>query len=69
MTASRCLAWPGARLPPLPRLARVLVTRRLPERGLDPLLAAGHEIVQRPGDDAYSPAELAAASDLFSVGH
>jgi glyoxylate reductase len=42
-------------------LARVLVTRRLPDGGLDPLVAAGHEIVQRPGDDPYSPAELAAA--------
>jgi glyoxylate reductase len=40
----------------------VLVTRRLPDGGLDPLLAAGHEVVQRPGDDPYPPAELAAAA-------
>jgi glyoxylate reductase len=43
-------------------LARVLVTRRLPDGGLDPLLAAGHEIVQRPGDEPYPPPELAAAA-------
>jgi glyoxylate reductase len=42
-------------------LARVLVTRRLPDGGLDPLVTAGHEIVQRPHDDPYSPAELTAA--------
>src|SRR5436190_1169997 len=45
----------------LARLARVLVTRRLPEGGLDPLMAAGHEIVQRADDDPFSPAELATA--------
>jgi glyoxylate reductase len=51
-----------------PVLARVLVTRRLPDGGLDPLVAAGHEIVQRPGDDPYSPAELAAAvADVDAV--
>jgi glyoxylate reductase len=43
-------------------LARVLVTRRLPDGGLDPLVAAGHEIVQRPGDEPYPPPELAAAA-------
>jgi glyoxylate reductase len=32
-------------------LARVLVTRRLPDGGTDPLVAAGHEIVT-PDDDA-----------------
>jgi glyoxylate reductase len=42
-------------------LARVLVTRRLPDGGLDPLAAAGHEIVQRPGDEPFAPAELATA--------
>ncbi len=46
----------------LARLARVLVTRRLPDGGLDPLLAAGHEVVQRPGDDPYTPGDLAAAA-------
>jgi glyoxylate reductase len=42
-------------------VARVLVTRVLPDGGLDPLVAAGHEIVQRPGDTPYTAAELAAA--------
>ncbi|HXQ60277.1 MAG TPA: D-glycerate dehydrogenase [Acidimicrobiales bacterium] len=42
-------------------MARILVTRILPEGGLDPLVAAGHDIVQRPGDVAYSPEELTAA--------
>ena len=28
-------------------MARVLVTRRLPAGGLDPLVAAGHDLVQR----------------------
>ena len=41
-------------------MGRILVTRVLPEGGLDPLVAAGHEIVQRPGDVAYSPEELIA---------
>ncbi len=40
----------------------MLVTRRLPDGGLDPLLAAGHEVVQRPGDDPMLPADLAAAA-------
>ncbi len=39
-------------------MARVLVTRRLPEGGLDPLLAAGHEIVERSDDTPYTPEEL-----------
>src|SRR5262249_39745181 len=42
----------------LPPVSRVLVTRQLPEGGLDPLVAAGHELVQRPGDDPYTAAEL-----------
>ena len=42
-------------------MARVLVTRQLPEGGLDPLIAAGHELVQRDGDDPYTPTELLAA--------
>ncbi len=41
---------------------RVLVTRRLPGGGLDPLVAAGHEVVQRPGDEAWSTAELREAA-------
>lgn len=42
-------------------MARVLVTRALPDGGLDPLVAAGHDIVQRPGDIPYSSEELIAA--------
>jgi len=41
-------------------LARVLVTRRLPDGGLDPLTAAGHEMVLPPPDDTpLAPSELA----------
>jgi glyoxylate reductase len=44
-------------------LARVLVTRQLPEGGLDPLARAGHEIVPPPDDDTpLSPEELAEAA-------
>jgi glyoxylate reductase len=44
-------------------MARVLVTRALPEGGLDPLVAAGHEIVPPdPDDTPLSPAELVAAA-------
>jgi glyoxylate reductase len=43
-------------------VARVLVTRRLPEHGLDPLVAAGHEIVARADDTPLRPDELAAAA-------
>ncbi len=39
-------------------MARVLVTRALPDGGLDPLVAAGHELVQRPGDEPLTTAEL-----------
>jgi len=42
-------------------LARVLVTRLLPDGGLDPLLAAGHDIVQRDNDTAFTPDELVVA--------
>jgi glyoxylate reductase len=41
-------------------VSRVLVTRQLPAGGLDPLVAAGHELVQRAGDDPYTADELAA---------
>jgi glyoxylate reductase len=42
-------------------LARVLVTRRLPDGGLEPLTVAGHDIVGPPIDDEpLSPHELAA---------
>jgi len=43
-------------------VGRVLVTRHLPDGGLDPLLAAGHEIVQREGDDPLGAEELVAAA-------
>ncbi|HLM18713.1 MAG TPA: D-glycerate dehydrogenase [Acidimicrobiia bacterium] len=39
-------------------MARVLVARQLPEGGLDPLMAAGHELLQRPGDEPYTADEL-----------
>jgi glyoxylate reductase len=49
-------------------VARVLVTRLLPEGGLDPLVAAGHEIVQRSDDVAYRPEELVAeVADVDAV--
>jgi glyoxylate reductase len=44
-------------------VARVLVTRRLPDGGLDPLLEAGHELVQRADDEPYRPDELVAEAD------
>jgi glyoxylate reductase len=43
-------------------MARVLVTRRLPEHGTEPLLAAGHEIVARDDDVPYTHAQLVAAA-------
>jgi len=39
-------------------VARVLVTRRLPDGGVDPLLAAGHELVTRADDTPFTPGEL-----------
>ena len=49
-------------------MARVLVTRELPNGGLDPLVAAGHELVRRPGDDPFTPDELlAAVGDVDAV--
>jgi glyoxylate reductase len=42
-------------------LSRVLVTRELPPGGLDPLVEAGHELVQRPDDTPFTHAELTAA--------
>jgi glyoxylate reductase len=51
-----------------PRVPRVLVTRELPDGGLDPLVAAGHELVQRPGDEPYTPDELVAlAADVDAM--
>jgi glyoxylate reductase len=50
-------------------LARVLVTRQLPEGGLEPLSRAGHEIVPpRDNDEPLSAEELAkAAADVEAI--
>jgi glyoxylate reductase len=39
-------------------MARVVVTRRLPQPWLEPLVAAGHEIVQPPGAAPWAGVEL-----------
>jgi glyoxylate reductase len=41
-------------------VSRILVTRRLPDGGLDQLYAEGHEVVQRPDDTPYTAEELGA---------
>ena len=43
-------------------MARVLVTRHLPDGGLDPLVDAGHDVVQRGDDTPYSHEELVAVA-------
>jgi glyoxylate reductase len=43
-------------------VARVLVTRRLPPGGTEPLARAGHELVERDEDVPYTHAELVAAA-------
>ena len=49
-------------------MARILVTRQLPDGGLDPLVAAGHEVVQRDDDTPFTPDELrAAVADVDAV--
>src|SRR5262245_38447338 len=49
-------------------MARILVTRQLPDGGLDPLVAAGDEIVQRADDTPFTPEELrAAVADVDAV--
>ena len=49
-------------------MARILVTRQLPDGGLDPLVDAGHEIVQRSDDTPFTPEELrAAVTDVDAV--
>ena len=48
-------------------MARVLVTRRLPEGGSDPLEAEGHEIVARRDDTAFEHHELVAQSPEFDA--
>jgi glyoxylate reductase len=46
----------------------VLVTRRLPVGGLDPLVDAGHEIVQRDDDTPWTRRELVeAAGDVDAI--
>ena len=40
-------------------MADVLVTRRLPEGSFDPLVEAGHTVIQNESDDRYSTEELA----------
>lgn len=42
-------------------MARVLVTRRLPDGGLDPLVAAGHDLRRRDDDTPFTKDELCAA--------
>lgn len=49
-------------------MARVLVTRRLPDGGLDPLVRAGHEIVARDDDTPFTHDELVeAARDVDAI--
>ncbi len=43
-------------------MARVLVTRRLPDGGIDPLIAAGHEVVTRDDDRPFTHDELVEAA-------
>jgi glyoxylate reductase len=43
-------------------VARVLVTRRVPDGGLEPLICAGHELVQRDDDIPYTHDEMVAAA-------
>lgn len=43
-------------------MARVVVTRRLPAGGLDPLLDAGHEVITNDEDRVFDPAALAKAA-------
>jgi len=49
-------------------MGRVLVTRRLPAGGLDPLVEAGHEVVTRDDDTPFTKAELIdAVGDVDAV--
>jgi glyoxylate reductase len=49
-------------------VARVLVTRRLPDGGIDPLVDAGHELVARTDDVPFSHDELcSAARDVDAI--
>ena len=46
-------------------MARILVTRHLPDESLAPLDDAGHEVVRRSDDTPYSTAELAGLAPAF----
>jgi glyoxylate reductase len=49
-------------------MARVVVTRRLPAGGLDPLLADGHDVVERDDDVPFTHDELVAvAADADAI--
>jgi glyoxylate reductase len=48
-------------------MARILVTRRLPDGGLEPLARAGHELVQREDDTPYTHDELVTAAAEFDA--
>ena len=48
-------------------MARVLVTRRLPEGGIDPLVAEGHDVVARSDDTPYGHDELVAAASTVDA--
>lgn len=49
-------------------MARVLVTRRLPPGGLDPLTEAGHELVQPDGERGFAHDEIVArAADVDAI--
>ena len=43
-------------------MARVVVTRRLPDGGLDPLREAGHDVVPNDDDAPFPPSKLRAAA-------
>ncbi|MGZ8751924.1 MAG: 2-hydroxyacid dehydrogenase, partial [Acidimicrobiia bacterium] len=45
----------------------VLVTRRLPDGGLDPLVEAGHELIERDRDTPLSHDELVAAASTVDA--
>jgi glyoxylate reductase len=48
-------------------MARVLVTRHVPEGGLDPLEAAGHDVELRAADEPYTADELVAMAGEFDA--
>src|SRR5262245_2214935 len=49
-------------------MARILVTRQLPDGGLDPLIDMGHDIAQRADDTPFTPEALrGAVADVDAV--